>query len=49
MNDKKVATNTVAPFTTRWKMTAGKHTIYVKAVDAAGNEAEGKRVGVVVK
>ncbi|MEK9162547.1 MAG: Ig-like domain-containing protein, partial [Chloroflexota bacterium] len=38
VDDKKVATNTVAPFTTRWKMTAGKHVIYVKAIDAAGNE-----------
>ncbi|MBI5053963.1 MAG: hypothetical protein HZB52_11980, partial [Chloroflexi bacterium] len=49
VDDKKVATNTVAPFTTRWKMTAGKHVIYVKAVDAAGNEAEGKKVSVMVK
>jgi hypothetical protein len=30
-------------------MTAGKHIIYVKAVDAAGNEAESKRVTVAVK
>ena len=49
VDDKKVATNTVAPFTTRWKMTAGKHVIYVKAIDAAGNEAESKRVTVGVK
>ena len=49
VDDKKVATNTVALFTTRWKMTAGKHVIYVKAVDAAGNEAESKKVTVTIK
>ncbi len=50
VDDKKVETTTVAPFTYRWKLGAtGAHTIYIRAVDAAGNEAESERVTIRVK
>ncbi len=46
----KVDTTTVAPFTSRWKLgRAGQHSIYVRAVDAAGNVTESGRVMVVVQ
>ncbi|MBI3240899.1 MAG: transglycosylase domain-containing protein [Chloroflexi bacterium] len=46
----KLDTTTVAPFTSRWKLGGtGQHSIYVRAVDAAGNVTESERVVVVVQ
>ncbi len=43
-------TSTVAPFTTRWQISGlGIHQIFVRAFDAAGNQAESETVTVVVE
>lgn len=52
VDGRKVETNTVAPFTYRWPLkgvSAGTHTIHLRAVDAAGNEAKSEAVRVTVK
>jgi hypothetical protein len=50
VDGEKVETSTVAPFTFRWKLgTAGQHSIYIRAVDAAGNSVESGRVVVTVQ
>jgi len=52
VDGRKVNTSTVAPFTYRFPLrgvTPGTHTIHLKAVDAAGNEAESEAVRVTVK
>jgi membrane carboxypeptidase/penicillin-binding protein PbpC len=50
VDDKKVQTTTVAPFTYRWRLAGpGAHTIHIRAVDAAGNAAESGRVGIVLR
>ena len=49
VDDKKVQTTTVAPFTYRWKLAGlGAHTIHIRAVDAAGNATESGRVTITV-
>ena len=51
VDGRKVNTSTVAPFTYRWPLRgagAGLHTVYVRAVDAAGNAAESERVAIRV-
>ncbi len=52
VDEEKVETSTVAPFTFRWTLRealAGQHSIYVRAVDAAGNSVESGRVVVTVQ
>ncbi|MBM4424106.1 MAG: penicillin-binding protein [Chloroflexi bacterium] len=52
VDGKKAQTSTVAPFTYRWPLkgvSAGTHTIHLRAVDAAGNDAESEPVRVTVK
>ena len=50
VDDLKVETQTVAPFTTRWPIdTVGPHRIYLRAADAAGNITLSETVIVVVQ
>lgn len=50
VDDRLVTASTVAPFTTRWKMTGvGTHRVFARAFDAAGNEADSETVSVVVE
>ncbi len=52
VDGKKVETSTVAPFTYRWPLkgvSAGTHTIHLRAVDAAGNEAKSEPARITVK
>lgn len=49
VDGQKVAAATVAPFTYRWKLGAlGQHTIYVRAIDAAGNATQSEPVTIRV-
>ncbi len=52
VDGKKVNTSTVAPFTYRWPLKGvitGAHTLYLKAVDAAGNTTQSQPVKITVK
>ena len=50
VDELKVETQTVAPFTTRWPIdTVGSHSIYLRAADAAGNVTLSETVIVVVQ
>ena len=50
LDGKRVNTSTVAPFTYRWKLGfAGVHSLYLRAVDAAGNDAQSAPVTITVK
>lgn len=52
VDGRLVNTSTVAPFTYRWPLKgvgAGTHSIYLKAIDAAGNEAQSEAVTIVVR
>jgi hypothetical protein len=50
VDERKVETKTVAPFTTRWSIdSVGTHSIYLRAADAAGNITRSPTVTVVVQ
>jgi membrane peptidoglycan carboxypeptidase len=52
VDGKLVNTSTVAPFTYRWPLKdvfPGAHTVQLKAIDAAGNEAQSETVTITVK
>ena len=50
VDERKVETTTVAPFTTRWTIDrVGTHSIYLRAVDAAGNVTHSDVVNIVVQ
>ena len=50
VDERKVETKTVAPFTTRWTIDrVGTHSIYLRAVDAAGNVTHSDVVNIVVQ
>ncbi|MCK4740660.1 MAG: hypothetical protein KAS80_00080, partial [Anaerolineales bacterium] len=41
----KVETATTPPYSIRWRMvTTGKHEVYIRAIDLAGNVIESERV-----
>ena len=50
VDERKVETKTVAPFTTRWPIdSVGTHSVYLRAADAAGNVTRSETVTVVVQ
>lgn len=49
VDGRVIDTRTVAPYTTRWRMTVpGEHTIRVRAVDAAGNVTNSPPITIIV-
>jgi membrane carboxypeptidase/penicillin-binding protein PbpC len=50
VDDKLIATSTVPPFNERWFIAGiGRHVIYVRAYDAAGNTTVSQRVTITVE
>jgi membrane carboxypeptidase/penicillin-binding protein len=49
VDDRPIETVTFPPYSSRWQLgLAGEHTIYVRAVDVAGNQADSERVKIVI-
>jgi membrane carboxypeptidase/penicillin-binding protein len=49
VDERPIETVTFPPYSSRWQLgLAGEHTIYVRAVDVAGNQAESERVRIKI-
>ena len=49
VDNKPIDTVTAAPYSSRWQLgLAGEHTVYVRAVDIAGNETDSEQVKITI-